>query len=84
MWKFNFAGIFDIFRVTKYVKVILLQSATNCYYKVRQVLQSVTDCYYKVRQGLQSVTGYYYKVRQILQSATVITKWDVAEREWER
>ena len=48
----------------------LLQSVTDCYYKVRQVLQSVTDCYYKVRQVLQSVTDCYYKVRQVLQSVT--------------
>ena len=33
---------FDIFRITKCSKVILLQSVTDCYYKVRQVLQSVT------------------------------------------
>ena len=45
---------FDIFRITKCGKVVLLQSVTDCYYKVRQVLQSVTDfitkCvrYYKV------------------------------------
>ena len=63
VWQCNFAGFFDIFRITKCGKVILLQSVTDCYYKVRQVLQSVTDC--------------YYKVRQVLQSATVITKWDV-------
>ena len=49
-------------------KVILLQSVTDCYYKVRQLLQSVTYCYYKVRQVLQSVTDFitkcvrYYKV----------------------
>ena len=41
--QFNFAGFFDIFRITKCGKVILLQSVTECYYKVRQVLQSVTD-----------------------------------------
>ena len=58
MWQFNFAGFFDIFRITKCAKVILLQSATDCYCKVRQVLQSVTDCYYKGRQVLQSVTDF--------------------------
>ena len=48
----------------------VLQSVTDCYYKVCQVLQSVTDCYYKVRQILQSVTYFiakrdsYYKVRR--------------------
>ena len=38
----------------------LLQSATTCYYKVRQLnlLQSAATCYYKVRQL------FYYKVRQ--------------------
>ena len=44
---------------------------------MRQVLQSVTDCYYKVCQVLQSMTGCYDKVRQVLQSVTVITKWAV-------
>ena len=62
MWQFNFAGFFDIFRITKCAKLILLQSVTDCYYKVRQVLQSVTGCYYKVRQVLQSVTDCNYKV----------------------
>ena len=33
---------FDIFRIAKCGKVILLQIVTDCYYKVRQVLQSVT------------------------------------------
>ena len=37
-------------------KVILLQSVTSCYYKMRQVLQSATDCYYTARQVLQSMT----------------------------
>ena len=48
----QFAGFFDIFPTTKCGKVILLQSVTDCYYKVCQVLQSVIDCYYKVRQVL--------------------------------
>ena len=56
VWQFNFAGFFDIFRITKCGKVIVLQSGTDCYYKVHQVLQSVTDCYYKVCQVLQSMT----------------------------
>ena len=44
--------------------------------KVRQVLQSVTDCYYKVLQVLQSVKDFitkcirYYKVWQLLQNNT--------------
>ena len=43
VWQFSFAGFFDIFRVTKCNKVILLESVTDCYYKVRPVLQTVTD-----------------------------------------
>ena len=65
MWQFNFVDFFDIFRITDCGKVILVQSVTNCYHKVRQVLQSVTDC--------------YYKAREVLQSVTVITKWDVTK-----
>ena len=42
MWQFNFAGFFDIFLITKCGKIILLQSVTDCYYKVRQLLQSAT------------------------------------------
>ena len=34
---------FYIFRISKSNRVILLQSVTGCYYKVRQILQSVTD-----------------------------------------
>ena len=76
MWQLNFVGFFDIFRIAKSNKVILLQSVTGCYYKVHQVLQSVTDCYYRVRQVLQSVTDFitncvrYYKMWQLLQSET--------------
>ena len=40
--QFNFAGFFDLFRITKCGKVILLQTVTECHYKLRQVLQSVT------------------------------------------
>ena len=61
MRQFSFAGFFVIFRVTKCGKVILLQSVTNCYYKVRQVLQSVAVCYNNVRQVLQSVTDFVTK-----------------------
>ena len=43
--QFNFTGFFNIFRITKCDKVILLQSMTDCYYKVCQVLQSVIDYY---------------------------------------
>ena len=74
VWQCNFAGFFDIFRITKCDKVILLKSVTNCYYKVRQVLPGVTDCHYKVRQVLQSVTAFitkcvrYYKVWPLLKS----------------
>ena len=31
----QFRRLFDIFRITKCGKVILLQSMTDCYYKVR-------------------------------------------------
>ena len=61
VWQFNFAGFFDIFRIKKYGKVILLQSVIDCYYEVRQILQSVTHCYYKVPQVLQSVTDFIIK-----------------------
>ena len=68
MWQLNFVGFFYIFRIAKRNKVILLQSVTGCYYKVRQVFQSVTDGYYKVRQLLQTKAdcitkcAIYYKV----------------------
>ena len=58
--QFKFAGFFDIFCIIKCRKGILLQS--------------VTDCYYKVRQVLPKCDRIYYKVRQVLHSATVITK----------
>ena len=54
--------IFDIFRIAKCGKVILLQSVTDCYYKVCQVLQSVRDFITKCVR--------YYKVRQLLKSET--------------
>ena len=53
-WQFIFAGFLTYLGITKCVKVILLQSTTDCYYKMCQVLQSVTDfitkCirYYKI------------------------------------
>ena len=37
-------------------------------------VQSATEVYYKMRQVLQSVTDSYYKVHQVLQTLTVITK----------
>ena len=84
VWQFNFASFFDIFYITNYGKVILLQCVTDCYYKVRQVLQCMTDCYYKVRQVLQCVTDCYYKVRQVLQSVTdFITKFDRYYKVWQ-
>ena len=51
----------------------LLQSAMDCYYKLRQLslLQSAMDSYYKLRQL------FYYKLRQgLLQIAIGITKCD--------
>ena len=50
------------FRITEYGKVILLESMTDCYYKVRQVLQSVADIITKCVK--------YYKMWQLLQSET--------------
>ena len=64
----QFSRLFSHISYDKVRQVILLQSVTECYYKVHQVLQSVTDCYYKVRQVLQSVADFitkcvrYYKV----------------------
>ena len=64
----------------------VLQSVTDCYYKVLHALQSyfkvwqksTTKCvrYYKVWQVLQSVTDCYYKARKVLQSVPGIAKWD--------
>ena len=34
----NFIGVFEIYRIARWNKVILLQSMTVCFYKVRQVL----------------------------------------------
>ena len=42
VWQFNFTGFFDIIRITKCGKVILLQRVTGCYYKLGQVLQNVS------------------------------------------
>ena len=39
----QFRRLFDIFRIKKCSKVILLQSVTDYYYKVHQILQRVTD-----------------------------------------
>ena len=51
-----------MFALTKSNKVVSLQSVTGYYYNVGPVLQSVTDCCYKVRQTcykvLQSVTDF--------------------------
>ena len=49
---------------------ILLERATEIYYKMCQILQSVTDAYNKVCQVLQSVIEVYckayYKENQVL------------------
>ena len=50
----------------KIVITMLLQSATEVYYIVRQVLQSAS--------GITKCDRLYYKVPQVLQSAAVITK----------
>ena len=62
VWQCSFAGLLDIFRITKSGKAILLQSVTDCYYKERQVLQSVTDFITKCVR--------YYKVWLLLQNKT--------------
>ena len=48
---------------------------------ITKLLQSATEVYYKVRQVLQSVTGCYYKGHQVLQRAKVISKYDVTQTE---
>ena len=70
----QFRRLFDIFRIAKSNKVILLQNVIGCYYKVRQIV--ITKC---VR---------YKKVWQtLLQSVSVIAKcdsyfkWDVTNVE---
>ena len=51
----------------------LLQSATTCNYKGRQLIfiQNARNCYDKVRQ-IFYYKVCYYKVRQILQSAIIL------------
>ena len=46
----QFGRLFEIFCITKCDKGISIQSATGFDYKSREVLQSLTNCYYKVRQ----------------------------------
>ena len=48
---------------------ILLQNATEAYYKICQVFFIKCDSYYKMRQ-------FYYKMQQFLQNATFITNCD--------
>ena len=55
---------------------ILLQSATEVYYKMHQVLQSVAEAYIKVRRVIQSVAEVYCKVCHVLQSESGVTKCD--------
>ena len=70
MCQFIFAGFFEIFLITKCDKVILLQSVTDCYYKVRQILQSVTDCYYKMPQVLHSGGSEFLSYKTELRKMT--------------
>ena len=63
MWQLGFIGVFDIFLIAKSNKVILLQSVTNCYYKVRQVLQSVIYIFLQSASGITKC-GSHYKVRR--------------------
>ena len=67
----------------------LLQSATTCYYKERQLslLKSATSCYLSATAILsQSVIAKcdkcYYNVRQVLQSAMIVTKCDRTLFDW--
>ena len=80
----QFCRLFDIFPIAKHNKVTLLQSVTDCYYKLRRVLQSVIDCCYKVRQVLQGATDCYYKLHQVLQSVTDFITKCVRYYKWRR
>ena len=62
MWQLSFVGFFDVFRIAKSNKVILLQNVIDCYYKVRQLLQSVADFITKCIRDLKSDS--YYKPRR--------------------
>ena len=61
VWQWNFAGFFDIIRITKCDK-LLLQSASGITKCDKLLLQSVTDFITKCVR--------YYKVRQLLQNET--------------
>ena len=74
--QFNLAGFFALFFITKCGTVILLQSVTDCYYKVHQVFQSVTDLWQST-SGIAKCKWLYCKVHQVLQSVIVITKSDI-------
>ena len=74
--QFNLAGFFALFFITKCGMVILLQSVTDCYYKVHQVFQSVTDLWQST-SGIAKCKWLYCKVHQVLQSVIVITKSDI-------
>ena len=78
MWQVNFVVFLDIFCIAKRNKVILLQSVTGCYNKVRQVLIRICDML--LLQSASDITQcdrLYYKLRHVLQSETVITKRDL-------
>ena len=59
----NFAGFFDIFRITKCGKVILLQSATDCYHKGRQVLQKCDRLLLQSASGITKCDSQYKVIR---------------------
>ena len=51
------------------VRAILLQNATEVYYKMRQVF------HYKMRQFYYKMRQFYYKMQQLLKNATFITNY---------
>ena len=68
-----------MFCIAKRNKVILLQSMTGCYNKVRQVLIRICDMLLlQSASDIKQCDRLYYKLRHVLPSETVITKRDVA------
>ena len=80
VWQFNSAGFFDIFCITKFGEVILLQNVsgiTKCDRLLLQSVSGITKCDRLLLQSvsgitkcdrllLKSVTDFYYKVCQVL------------------
>ena len=76
VWQFNSAGFFDIFCITKFGEVILLQNVSGITKCDRLLLQSVSGITKCDRLLLQSVSGITKCDRLLLQSVSVITKCD--------